>query len=612
MRQLSLLDDIPLLIPRPEANGVPVPDRPPDRHEIIGQKGSIFYRAHSYHTKVPPEGIARLIEHYTSPGDIVADPFCGSGMTGLACLLTGRRGVLSDLSPAAVHIARNYVLPCDARETNATGTALIKHLSGVEETLYRLPCRGCGRAALAEYVIWSDLHGCPCCGSDVVFWDGALEANRSRVRQDIHCQACGSSSRKRDMQWKRVVPVHASTSCSTCGKRADGALNAEEASAILAVDRSMIPYWYPTNAFESWREMWRGQHREQGIATAADFFTTRNLWALAAFWQAIGEEPDGRLREALRFVFTSTVNRASRRYQWNPKRPTNVLTSTMYIASLSYEFNVFSLFRRKLKTATDLYRQTSHLAGSAQVHLAPAQNLTHLPNEGVSYIFTDPPFGSNIFYSDSSFLWESWLGQLTDPTSEAVVNKSLSAEHGGKDLQQYEKLMAGAFDEMARVLRPGGWASVMFHNSSDDVWSALQRACEASDFEIGAAVAFDKTQPSFKAVKGMLAGERVASFDLVLHLTRGIRRGRLTSAGSDPATDEAVLERLIALLRDHVQSAPSSRRTTPYLHSLVMRLLLEEGLPIKGWSYRAVENLCSAAFDWDGKAWHLGTESNVL
>jgi DNA modification methylase len=53
-------------------------------------KNSAIYNAHSFHTKVPPEGIVPYILHYTAPGDLIFDPFCGSGMTGVAALMTGR------------------------------------------------------------------------------------------------------------------------------------------------------------------------------------------------------------------------------------------------------------------------------------------------------------------------------------------------------------------------------------------------------------------------------------------------------------------------------------------------------------------------------------------
>ena len=98
-------------------------DRPAFTNDIRSEGRSPYYNFHYYHTKVPPEVIRDLISHYTAPGDVILDPFCGSGMTGLGALLadyeisrdsrdgktTAPRYVIStDLSPAACHIAENY------------------------------------------------------------------------------------------------------------------------------------------------------------------------------------------------------------------------------------------------------------------------------------------------------------------------------------------------------------------------------------------------------------------------------------------------------------------------------------------------------------------------
>ena len=66
---------------------------------VSGSKGGPWYTSHTYPTKVPPEAIEPFIEASTAPGGLVADPFCGSGMTGVAAVFTGRRAALSDLSP---------------------------------------------------------------------------------------------------------------------------------------------------------------------------------------------------------------------------------------------------------------------------------------------------------------------------------------------------------------------------------------------------------------------------------------------------------------------------------------------------------------------------------
>lgn len=47
-------------------------------------------------------GMAALIERFTVPGDLVYDPFCGGGTTGVAALLTGRLFVGSDIDESCV------------------------------------------------------------------------------------------------------------------------------------------------------------------------------------------------------------------------------------------------------------------------------------------------------------------------------------------------------------------------------------------------------------------------------------------------------------------------------------------------------------------------------
>jgi len=56
----------------------------------------------------PVKVFERLIEMTTAPGDIVLDPFCGAGTTGVVCRDLGRRAILSD-------IAEEYVKMTESR-----------------------------------------------------------------------------------------------------------------------------------------------------------------------------------------------------------------------------------------------------------------------------------------------------------------------------------------------------------------------------------------------------------------------------------------------------------------------------------------------------------------
>jgi hypothetical protein len=125
--------------------------REPFAVDVSEGKTDPIYKAHSYHTKVPHLAIVPSILHYTEPGDVVLDGFCGSGMTGVAAQWCGsapeeyrrkieaewkqegkekpkwgaRRVVLNDLSPAATFIASNYTLPFDVQEFARAGKQIL-------------------------------------------------------------------------------------------------------------------------------------------------------------------------------------------------------------------------------------------------------------------------------------------------------------------------------------------------------------------------------------------------------------------------------------------------------------------------------------------------------
>jgi hypothetical protein len=76
-------------------------------------KATAIYNMHVYWSKKPHTAIRQYIQHYTRSGDIVLDPFCGSGGTALAALLDGRKAIAIDRSPAATFITKNHCTPVD-------------------------------------------------------------------------------------------------------------------------------------------------------------------------------------------------------------------------------------------------------------------------------------------------------------------------------------------------------------------------------------------------------------------------------------------------------------------------------------------------------------------
>jgi predicted RNA methylase len=155
-----------------------------------------------------------------------------------------------------------------------------------------------------------------------------------------------------------------------------------------------------------------------------------------------------------------------------------------------------------------------------------------LADSSVDYVFTDPPFGSNIFYSDMNLFQEAWLGSVTDPSDEAVVDRGRKL--GRRDADRYERLLTEALQEAHRVLVPDGWVSLNFSNTSGALWALLQRAITNSGFVLEAdrISVLDKGQ---RSVKGLASGfENVVTADLVLSM-RKAREGESAELEHAPA-----------------------------------------------------------------------------
>ncbi|WP_129793967.1 DNA methyltransferase [Sphingosinicella sp. CPCC 101087] len=533
-------------------------------------KASTTYRAHSYHTKVPPSAITPFIEAFTRPGELVSDPFCGSGMTGVAALDLGRNALLSDLSPAAVHIARNYTAPCDPDAFKRALSLVEQEVAATMDWLY-VPIGSQGERI--EYTVWSDVFICDSCSSHISYWDALHEG----LGKELVCPECTLILEKGDLLWTGEEPVR--THVSRAGRRMTWhEPTGAELALIEEVDATTIPYWIPSAPFGRDREMWRSAHSAMGISDAAGFYTKRNLHALAALRHAIVQMAEGRVREALLFAFTACVNRASKRYQWNPKRPTNVMTGTMYVSSLRYEWNVLSLFRRKAADVLRFYQTRQGINTQAQVFQASATDLRCIPDDAVDLVFMDPPFGSNIFYADSSLLWDAWLGAQTDQTNEIVVNQRRPRAAGGKDLDLYGDLMAKAFGEAARIMRRGGRGVLAFSNTDDRVWTEVQDALSDAGLETQSVHVLNKGQPSIKGVKGQLGQERVTRLDLTLTLAHRTRPARKREA-APPAFVDASIQRALS------EGATDS----DHLYTAVLRDVLQSDLSATGITIHSIE-----------------------
>lgn len=552
--------------------------RPPFASPVKAGKATAIYNAHSYHTKVPPQGIEPYIAHYTNPGDIVLDPFCGSGMTGVAALMQGRRVILNDLSPAAAHIAYNYCTPVDVVILKKEFERIKAVAKDEFDWLYGTICDRCKGPATVQYTVWSDVLECDRCGTPVTIWDVALNQETGELMDIFSCPSCQKHLIKNRIRWLKSIPVEITYECRNCKpSRASHAINDFEKQRLLEIASEPIPYWYPTNRFDEndW-EMWRGVHRDQGIISVDKFYTKRNLWALARIWNEIGKI-SGPLRLKMQFAFTGIAVTSSLMNTYHFRGQARPRSGTLYIASLKVEASVPLLWNGKSKSQPLMFGTLKAInSRDSNVRIGSATSLNEIPDTTIDYIFTDPPFGSNIFYADCNLIWESWLGQFTDQTQEAVVH----VKHKNKNtLPDYSRLMTESFREMYRVLKPGRWASVVFHNSDDRIWQTILDAVEIAGFELVEVNSFDKEQLSFKGIRGAKGLEKVTNKDIVLNLRKPSPNMPRGTNGMNSARNGETEARIAQRIADFLSAnPPSEMRTLQHFWNVVLYDMLAEGV----------------------------------
>jgi site-specific DNA-methyltransferase (adenine-specific) len=86
------------------------------RHEVNAERGG------KPHPSTKPSALmVELVELFTDAGEVILDPYCGSGSTGVAALRRGRRFIGIEKDPKWVPVARDRLL---AEETGSTFGAL--------------------------------------------------------------------------------------------------------------------------------------------------------------------------------------------------------------------------------------------------------------------------------------------------------------------------------------------------------------------------------------------------------------------------------------------------------------------------------------------------------
>lgn len=578
--------------------------REPFVADVSEGKNDPIYRAHPYHTKVPHKAVMRYLLHYTKPGDIVFDGFGGTGMTGVAAKLCGnpsavrelgykvtsdgsildergspvsligeRFAILNDLSPAAAFIASNYNSNIDPVTFRKDAEEFLKSFqsdcSWLFKTLHQPTDRQvdegvalikqggkpnldkAGSCGTINFSVWSDVFHCPECASEIVYYNQAISPETGKVLDSFACPSCGTelSKRELDRAWvsysdpvlgvsKKIAKQQmVLLSYSYAGKRyektpdlADLALND---LLLIRQPEHAIP------VVELHQGDKTGEPLRVGMTHLHHFYTPRNLAALAAAFSLAH-------KNELFLALTGSAISVSKMYRWTPNyEGGGPMSGTLYIPAILRDISVIDAVSRFLKKLTELHStMQSNRRVMSCISTSSATAISALiPENTIDYIFIDPPFGSNLIYSDLNFLWEGWLNVRTETTKEAIQSNSQE-----KGIDEYRSLMSASFNEAYRLLKPGRWMTVEFSNTKAAVWNAIQTALQEAGFVVANVSALDKKQGTFKSINTKTAVKQ----DLVIsaYKPNGGLEDRFSQSGG---SEESVWD----FVRTHLHYLPS-------------------------------------------------------
>ena len=362
-----------------------------------------------------------------------------------------------------------------------------------------------------NYTVWSDVLICPNCGAEIIFWDNAIDEKAGKVLDTFACSNCLAETTKRQCTRATVtrfddaieqtitqakqIPVLINYSVKR--KRHQRRPQEMDTTLVTAIDNLPIPYWFPTDRMPEGDESRRND--PQGITHTHHFYTKRNLFVISSI--RLQAKCSSDFSSKIMFWSTGADRYLSRMaklgvtYFFSGKGgAVNAgLLGTLYIPSFAVEYSVLENSENRLPKLIKSFCPMFDSISTIQNTGTASNVLLHA--DSVNYIFTDPPFGGNIMYSELNFLWEAWLGIQTNNVPEAITNFNQK-----KKLPEYQALMTRSFAEYYRVLKPGRWMTVEFHNSANAVWNAIQEGLERVGFVVADVRVLSKQQGTFKQV----------------------------------------------------------------------------------------------------------------
>ena len=229
-------------------------------NEEISHKAESYtglYALHKYWGKKPFNIMTDFIKKYTNKGDIVLDPFLGSGVSISEAVFNGRKGLGIDINPSATFITEQILKKIDPKILTSEFNKIEKEIKD-EINSYYLVKRN-GEKYIGQNYLWENTSL-----TEVRFTNGSRNRNTSEP-------------------------------------------TVSDLELFNSFKKENLLRFYPKSKF-----FHNSRINAKGDQNISDLFTDRNLFALTILYERICKIEDADLRNIFLFCFTSSIGQASK------------------------------------------------------------------------------------------------------------------------------------------------------------------------------------------------------------------------------------------------------------------------------------------------------------
>jgi hypothetical protein len=416
---------------------------PPERASMPqGYTG--LYRFHKYWGKKPHEPLAFIIERLTERGDVVVDPFMGSGVAGRESVLRGRRFIGYDINPFAVELGKLMVHPPAVEQLRDAAKRVERAARARIEESYLLED---GRRPATHYL-----------------WEGAvLKEVWVRTRRKTYCQQEYPPTRH-DLRLIESFHAYKTRLVRDPVFFTNSRINASPAMNLsdILTGRAQRNIDLLIDAIDKCSEEIKPALRL--CLTAASGQMTKMVFAVTGRGKTSGKLADK--TEVGSWVIGF----------WRPHQHFEVNVWNCFETRVSKLIK--SLAEHDPLSDARLGRSAADvLLGHADAFIACGdcrQELRKMPDASAHLVITDPPHSDRMPYLELSEFWNSILGFNADFDREIVHS---NAKERGKNAQSFRHGLSESLVEARRVLRADGMLVLLFNAREREEWDALREVC---------------------------------------------------------------------------------------------------------------------------------------